>query len=199
MSTTTTLDEFVEREMTLEEWGAMDEDAEGELVDGHLVAEEEVGTVHDILLAWLSTQLFNWLGPRGGLVGACDTTRFAVSKRRGRKPDAFVYLPGRKAPAANLVRAPPDIMIEVVAPTPRDQRRDRLDKYSEYAAFGVRWYWIVDPTLRALEIFELTDAGRYSRVVGVSEGLLTDVPGMPGLELDVDAIWATGDTLVPEE
>jgi Uma2 family endonuclease len=33
----------------------------------------------------------------------------------------------------------------------------------DYATFGVMWYWIIDPSLQSLEIFELTGA-RYARV-----------------------------------
>jgi len=86
------------------------------------------------------------------------------------------------------VRTPPDIVVEVVSATPRDVRRDRIEKMDEYAAFGVTWYWIIDPTLQSFEIFELT-AGRYARAARVTEGRLDEVPGCAGLQLDLDQIW----------
>jgi len=58
----------------------------------------------------------------------------------------------------------------------------------EYASFGVAWYWIVDPRLQSLEIFELT-AGRYARAARATEGRMDEVPGCPGLQLDLDVIW----------
>jgi len=58
----------------------------------------------------------------------------------------------------------------------------------EYAAFGVAWYWIVDPSLQSLEIFELT-GGRYARAARATEGRLDEVPGCAGLQLDLDEIW----------
>lgn len=76
-----------------------------------------------------------------------------------------------------------------MSPTPRDERRDRIEKMDEYASFGVIWYWIVDPGLQSLEIFELT-GGRYARAARATEGRLDDVPGCPGLHLDLDEIWS---------
>jgi Uma2 family endonuclease len=80
-------------------------------------------------------------------------------------------------------------MVEVVSPSPADERRDRVDKMDEYAAFGVPCYWLVDPALGSLEIFELT-AGRFTRCAAATAGVLRNVPGCPGLVLDLDRLWA---------
>jgi hypothetical protein len=66
---------------------------------------------------------------------------------------------------ASVTQIPPDVAVEIVTATPRD----RVAKHDEYAAFGVRCYWLVDPELRTVEVFELRD-GVYARVLGASEG-----------------------------
>jgi Uma2 family endonuclease len=180
--------------MTLEQWGDLPEDEGGELVDGRLVEEEEVGFLHDVVVAWFIRTLGNWLASRGGFVGASDT-RFAVSAVRGRKPDLSVYFAPRRPAPHGLVTVPPDIMIEVVSPRPSDARRDRLEKMADYAGFGVRYYWIVDPAVRILEVFELGADTRYARALGAAEGVVTDVPGCAGLSLDLNALWSDVDRL----
>lgn len=188
-----------EQPMTLEEWAALSEDEPGELVDGRLVEEERVGYAHEVITGWLIALLHAWVVPRGGLVGSSDA-RFGVRPNRGRKPDLTVYLPGsKKPPPEGLIRVPPDIAVEVVSPTPKDARRDRIDKMREYAAFGVRWYWIVDPQLRSVEILELGQNGQYTHAVVATEGVVEPVPGCEGLTLDIDALWRQLDRLMSED
>jgi Uma2 family endonuclease len=182
------------REMTLAEWADRDEDAEGELVDGELVEEEEVGLLHDVVTAWLIRIVGTWLASRGGIMGVSDT-RFGVAPRRGRKPDTYAFFAGRKPPAHGLVTLPPDIMVEVVSPRPADAQRDRVEKLRDYAVFGVKFYWIVDPGVRTFEINELGADGRYVHAAVASGGRLDEVPGCEGLVLDLDALWSEVDQL----
>src|SRR5262249_17991747 len=109
---------------------------------------------------------------------------------RGRKPDVVVFLPGAVAPPrTGPITNAPDIVVEVITPSPRDERRDRIEKMAEYARFGVKYYWLVDPALGAFEIFELTKEGYYQKVVGVTSGVIDPVPGCAGLQIGVDVLW----------
>ena len=184
--------------MTLDEWAAMPEDEPGELVDGRLEEEEVPDLVHETVVAWLIWVFKGWLGRRGFVFGS--EAKYAVRANRGRKPDVAVYLDpdGHRLPRYGIVRIPPDIAVEVVSPTPRDERRDRIEKMDEYAAFGVRFYWILDPGLQSLEIFELA-GGRYARAARATEGRMELVPGCAGLTVDLDDLWADLSRLGPPE
>lgn len=177
------------RPMSLAEWAAMPEEEPGELVDGWLEDEEAPSYEHEIIVAWIIRMLGNWLAPRGGFVGGSEA-KFGVRPSRGRKPDASAYPPGsRKPPRQGIIDVPPDLMVKVVSPTPKDGRRDRVEKLNEYAAFGVRWYWLVDPQLRSLEVLELGQDGSYVHALDATDGVIENVPGCEGLSLDLDALW----------
>jgi Uma2 family endonuclease len=93
----------------------------------------------------------------------------------------------------------PTIAVEVVSSTARDARRDRVEKLAEYAAFGVAWYWVVDPGLRSFQIHQLDEAKRYVHVADATDGVIDPVPGCEGLTLDVTALWGDLDVLGADE
>ena len=109
-----------------------------------------------------------------------------------------MYAPGVRLQAnAGLSRTPPTIVVEVVSPTPRDVHRDRVDKLREYAKLGVRFYWLLDPRTRLLEILELGADGRYAIALSATEGKHT-APGLDDL-VDLDDLWAEVDGLSFDE
>ena len=184
--------------MTVAEWAALPEEVEGELVDGLLVDEEMPSAIHEAVIGWLYTLLRAYFHARGGLAFPSGL-RLAVSARRGRLADITCYRAGKKPEARGAVHVPPDIAVEVVSPSASDERRDRIDKPDEYAAFGVRFYWLVDPELRSFEVWELGADGRYARARSATSGMVTEVPGCEGLVVDLDALWAEVDRLLVTE
>ncbi len=174
--------------MTLEQWGDLDEDAEGELIDGVLEEEEMATFLHEIVAMWLASTLRAWVRPRHGFVAGSEA-KIVVGERRGRKPDLSIYLRGKSpAPADTLVRVPPHAVVEVISQRPRDARRDRVDKLGDYAGAGIKYYWIVDPQVRTVEVLELDEHSHYRVAMAHSRGRRR-VPGCPGLVVNLDAMW----------
>lgn len=186
--------------MSLAEWADLSEDEPGELVDGRLEEEEVASAAHEVVTGSMLRAVGNWLVPQGGLVLGSSAKYAVKPPGRGRMADVSAFFPGsRMPPRAGIITTPPDIAIEVVSPSPRDGRRDRVEKLKEYAAFGIRWYWVIDPALRSLEILELGADRRYVHALDMTDGVIEDVPGCNGLRLDLDALWAEVDRLGPEE
>jgi Uma2 family endonuclease len=176
--------------LSLEDWGNLDEDVEGELVDGVLEEEEMATALHEIVVSWFIAALRLWVGSRRAQVFGSEL-KIAVGARRGRKPDVSVFTTERPKLTDTVVRARPFLVVEVLSPRPRDARRDRVDKLRDYAAAGARHYWIVDPQLRTLEMLRL-ERGAYVHVTPVSADRVRAV-GFPGLLLDLSKLWAEVD------
>jgi Uma2 family endonuclease len=179
--------------MSLDEWAALDEDVEGELVDGVLEEEEMPTFLHEIVVAWLIQVLGAWTRRRKGHVTGSET-KIAVGPRRGRKPDLSIFLPPHlPALGDTLVRTSPHAVVEVVSPRPRDARRDRVDKLRDYARARVAYYWLIDPAVRSIEVLELGRDARYVHALAANRGTVARVPGCPGLKLRLDDLWRSVD------
>jgi Uma2 family endonuclease len=174
--------------MTLDDWAALDEEVEGELVDGLLEEEEMPTFLHELVVMWLASMLRTWARARGGFVTGSET-KIAIAPGRGRKPDVSVFLARRPRLLDSLVRIAPHVVVEVISERPRDARRDRVDKVRDYAAARAKYYWIVDPQVRTLEILELGARARYVQALVAKDGAVRRIPGCPGLKLDLDALW----------
>ena len=184
------------RALSLDDWLALPQDTSGELVDGRLCEEEMPDPIHELAVTWLIALFRTWLRGRGFVFGS--ELRLAMAPRVGRKPDLAVIFPDEPAPPRRgALQRPPTLIVEVVTPTPRDERRDRVEKMAEYAEFGVRYYWLLDPALGSLEIFELVD-GRYVKLDGRTHGTFP-AAGCNGLSIDLDALWTELDRLATED
>lgn len=174
--------------VTMDDWAALDEDDSRELVDGALEEAELPSVLHEIIVTWLQLLLGPYFRARGGTT--LGAVKLAIQPRRGRIPDLACYHEGRPLPLEGVVTVPPDVVIEVVSSRPEDERRDRIAKPQDYAELGALHYWIVDPWVRSVEIFELDGQKRYVRVVAATGSVVDPVPGLPDLKLDIDAMWA---------
>jgi Uma2 family endonuclease len=174
--------------MSIEEWERMAEDEPGEIADGRLEAEEEADSPHEVIVSALLFVLLTWARARGGRVLASET-KYALSKRRGRKPDISMFLTrDQKLALRGAMRPPPDLVVEVISRIRATAAVIASRSCVNMPAFGVRYYWLVDPEARSLEILRLDDAGHYVHAADAGEGQI-DAPGFEGLTLDLDALW----------
>jgi Uma2 family endonuclease len=181
--------------MSVDDWAALSEDIRGELVDGRLQEEEVPNLVHESVVRWLILLLVPYFEERGGHVFGSGV-KLAVGNHRGRFADVVCFGRGRRPEPRGPVHIPPDLAIEVVSPTPEDERCDRIEKPEDYASFGIKHYWLVDPELRSFEVWELDPGGRYVRVCSAVSGTLESVPGCEGLVVDLGGLWEQVDELL---
>lgn len=74
----------------------------------------------------------------------------------------------------------PDLAIEIMSPGSENVRRDQIVKRQTYARFGVKEYWIVEPTVEIIEISRLQEnvlasVGVFRNADEISSPLLPDL------------------------
>ena len=79
----------------------------------------------------------------------------------------------------------PDLLVELISPS--SVRRDRYDKKELYARFGVKEYWIGDPSNKTLEILTLKECRYELHCCAEGKGKLASLI-LAGLEFDLSEI-----------
>lgn len=82
----------------------------------------------------------------------------------------------------------PTIVIEIVSRRRRDQRRDYEQKRKEYAAIGVKEYWVFDRFRRTLTVCRGDEVTRV-----VKEAETYETPLLPGFQLPLAKLLAVAD------
>ncbi|MEV6715513.1 Uma2 family endonuclease [Lentzea sp. NPDC051208] len=171
--------------VTLDEWDAMPEDKNLELVDGVLHVVAAAIPQHQKAQSRLDNWLDEQLPP--SLVSYQDVDVVIDGSQRPtvRKPDIVVVT--AEAADRNPKRfEAEDVILAVEIVSPGSERVDRVTKPMQYAKAGIAHYWLVelgDPI--SLTAFELVD-GIYKHVEdGVGEVELTRPAP---LKFDLDAL-----------
>ena len=180
--------------MTPEEFDAVtdyDKQCVYELIHGVLIVSpipgaEERGP-NETLAHWLF--LYRDQHPQGSALDATlpeHTLAFRDNRRRadraiwcglGRQPDEETDIPA--------------IVAEFVSKRKRDRVRDYEEKRREYAALGVREYWVIDRFDRTMTVFKNIPGEPSEVVVKAEETYRT--PLLPGFELPLARLLKVAD------
>ncbi len=77
------------------------------------------------------------------------------------QPDLYIVCDLSKLDDRGCFGAP-DMIIEIVSP--KNSRRDVKDKFDLYEKYGVREYWIINPTDENVNVFVLNENAKYQLV-----------------------------------
>lgn len=176
--------------MSARQFLMMGEDPPGvrlELVDGEIAVSPSPRPRHSFVDTALRSLLYQYVTDNdlGIVIGDVDTIFGEFDVRR---PDIIYFRKDR----AHLLReddaidGPPDLCVEILSP--RSETIDREDKFKQYAAGRVPYYWIVDPKLRTIEAFRLV-RGSY-RECGRGQGSdEVSLPPFPELNIPLGKFW----------
>jgi Uma2 family endonuclease len=162
------------------EWA--DEDTLAEWVDGEVVMTSPATSVHEESVSFLDQVLSTYV--RVHDLGAIRIAPFQMKLpgSSGREPDVMYV---NREHLGGITRAyldgPADAAIEVTSR--ESERRDRGDKFYEYAEAGVPEYWLLDPERRDAAFFHLDANGNYQAALTGTSGVYRSKM------LDLEWLW----------
>jgi Uma2 family endonuclease len=159
-----------------------------EYTDGHLEFLPMPTTSHQWIVFLFHQMLQQFVWPHLGLA-LFAPLRIRISKKKFREPDVVFMLNEHKDRIGDEYWTAADLAMEVVSPGKKARQRDLVDKRQEYARAGIREYWIIDPRLREIIVYQLK-AKKYFRIGIFKKGTQAVSRLLPGFTVDVDAIFA---------
>jgi Uma2 family endonuclease len=87
---------------------------------------------------------------------------------------------------SDRISGAPDLIVEVLSPGPENERRDRQAKRQPYRKYGVKEYWVIDPSKLAIQVYR-TSKLRLVATLGVRDEITT--PLMSGFRCSVGEIF----------
>ncbi len=149
---------------------------------------------HQLMVKFLFLAFHSVVAPArlGTLVFA--PIRIQTGANRFREPDLAFSLAENAERRTSAYWRGADLVVEVVSEDESSRYRDWRSKPVEYAAAGIREYWIIDPEQRVIRVLGL-DQGSYSSVREFFDGEFATSELLDGLSIRVDDVWkaAAGD------
>lgn len=175
--------------MTADQFLRFGEDSPGvrrELVDGEIAVSPSPSPDHSHVDTQLRTLLNAHVRKHdlGIVLGDVDTI---FGPHDVRRPDVIYFHKARRhLISRRALDGAPDLCAEIISPS--SVKIDRKDKFEQYAAGGVAYYWILDPEARTVEAFE-PSGGKYRKVAGGSDNDVVHLPPFLDLSISLRDLW----------
>lgn len=158
-----------------------------DLIKGVMYAQSPPLDLHEALFAFLFPLLVEYVRHKklGVLLGSKSAAR--LGEYDGPMPDImFISEERRHIVKPAYVDGAPDLIVEIISPS--TAHIDRVKKKNQYAEFGVREYWMIDPNRQIAEFLRNHD-GKWEPITLSAEGVFRS-QAVPEFWMRVDWLWA---------
>ena len=164
----------------------------GEFINGEIVMHSSVRVRH----LEAQSRLMQLLGAyvnQHDLGTAVGEKAMVTLSRNDYEPDVAFF--GNEKAARfepdQVLLPPPDFVAEILSPS--TEKTDRTIKFEDYAAHGVREYWLVDPAEETVEQYVLEE-GAYALRTKARDGMLESV-AVEGFAVPIRALFDKDENL----
>lgn len=152
-----------QRTYTSEDYWSLPEGERAELINGQLFAMAPPSHTHQRLVLQLGRVIGNYIADHNGdceVIPAPFAVDLEANDHTWIEPDISVVCDRNKLTERGCKGAP-DWIIEIVSPT--SQKMDYQVKLFKYRTAGVREYWIVNPMIKSVMVYDLENEERTAQ------------------------------------
>ena len=169
---------FPKGEYTTEDYYALPDEKRVELIDGVFYDMSAPAVIHQAILGELYLLFRECVDLHGCpckvLLSPCDV-RLDRDNKTMVQPDLIVICEQYDIHAKAL-EGGPDLTVEILSPSTR--AKDMLLKLYKYSHAGVREYWIIDPDIRTVRVYDFDHENSYtSKLYGFDEKIPIQISG----------------------
>ena len=161
-----------------------------EIIDGELFVTRAPHWKHQNVSVKIGMALEGW-SVGSGLGEAAINPGLVFSETDSVIPDvvwaSYERLETMLDEAGHLVAAP-ELVVEVLSPGEKNERRDKEAKLKIYSTYGVLEYWIADRQQRKLEVYR-REGGLLKLAVSLYAADELTSPVLPGFRVDVSQLF----------
>ncbi len=172
-----------EKSRRREYYALVHEEVKAEFINGEIIYQSPVKRKHWKVSIRLSSLLHSFVEKHD--LGEIGVEKVMISLSRNDYEPDIVFFSKEKAAGfkADQMHFPaPDFVVEIISES--TEARDRGVKFDDYAAHGVREYWIIDPEARSVEQYLLENGAFVLHQKLAGAGLL-EAAVVAGFRVDV--------------
>jgi Uma2 family endonuclease len=166
--------------------GMPDDGKRYEIIDGELYVSKQPHWYHQLLCGRIFAGLEAWSDETGS--GQANLAPGVIFDDDDDVAPDVVWVSGVRLAAAleadGKLHAAPELVVEVLSPGEKNERRDREVKLKLYARRNVHEYWIVDWRARQVEVYR-REQERLRFVAKLGETDVLETPLLPGFSLSM--------------
>ena len=158
-----------------------------EFINGEIIVHSPVKKEHNDANSLLHNLISNFV--RKNKLGYVGIEKIMIAlERNDYEPDIcfFTTEKSKVFKKGQSIFPAPDLIVEVLSKGAA--KNDRTIKFKDYEANKVGEYLIIDPKKQVIELYRLTNSGKYELVLKSAEGTLKSKI-IKGFSIDIEAIF----------
>jgi Uma2 family endonuclease len=136
---------------------ALPKDRRAELIDGRFYDMAAPELVHQDILGYVFTEIYNFIRQKGGsckVIPSPSSVQLDADDHTMVEPDLYIVCDKSKLRRYGMCGAP-DFVLEILSAATR--KKDMSLKLYKYYEAGVKEYWIIDPSRKVLIMYDFSD------------------------------------------